>query len=191
MNGATSGRQRGGGGQADPYTEPRWYACYTRARHEKQVAELLQQKEIERYLPLLPRISQWKDRKKRVEFPLFPSYVFGRFPLADLHRVLAIPGVSTIVRVNGQPTPIADEELDNIRRFIDALATTGMEPTPAPYFAEGERVRVTDGPFKGVTGMVLELRGRGRILVGLEAIGQALEIDIDRALLESLGPRAG
>lgn len=177
-------------GAADPrselYHQPRWYACYTRARHEKQAAELLQQKQIESYLPLTPRISQWKDRKKRVEFPLFPSYVFGRFALADVHRVLSVPGISTIVRVNGQPTPVPDEDLENIRRFTAALAESGVTPKPAPFFAEGERVRVTGGAFSGVVGHVIELRGRGRILVGLEAIGQGLEIDIDGSLLEPL-----
>lgn len=87
------------------YVEPRWYACYTRARSEKQVARLLSERRIESYLPLLPRLSQWTDRRKLVEFPMFPNYVFVRFTLRDMHAVLMTPGVSTIVRVNGYPAP--------------------------------------------------------------------------------------
>jgi transcription antitermination factor NusG len=182
----------GDGGNTPPsdlYADARWYACYTRARHERQVAGMLEQRQVESYLPTLPQVRQWKDRKKTVEFPLFPSYVFGRFSLSDAHRVLTIPGISTIVRVNGYPTPIADEDLDNIRRFVEAVAETGMEVKPGPYFAEGERVRVREGPFAGVVGTVVELRGRGRILVGIEAIGQGLEINIDARLLEPHGAR--
>src|SRR5437868_15292617 len=79
-------------------TEAHWYAWYTRARHEKQVEQLLQQRGCESYLPLAPMLRQWKDRKKLVQFPLFPSYVFGRFTLKEIHGVLTTPGVSTIVR---------------------------------------------------------------------------------------------
>lgn len=172
------------------YSERRWYACYTRARHEKQVERVLRERGIESFLPLVPRVQQWKDRKKRVEFPLFPSYVFGRFTLKDLHAVLTTPGVSTVVRINGYPTPIPDVELENIRRFADAIADTGVEAEAAAYVKEGDWVRVTDGPFRGVEGLVVERRGRRRVLVGLHAIGQGLEVDIDGRLLKAIAAPA-
>ncbi len=171
---------------AELYVEPRWYACYTRARAEKQVAKFLQTRGIDSYLPLVPRQRQWKDRKKVVPFPLFPSYVFGRFAMRDLHLVLTTPGVSTIVRTQGQPTPIAEEELENVRRFAAAVASTGVEPDARPFLAEGQRVRVTEGPFEGVEGIVIESRGRRRVLVGISAIGQGLEVDIDTRLLKAV-----
>ncbi len=164
--------------------QPRWYACYTRARAEKQVAKFLQQRGIESYLPLVARQRQWKDRKKIVPFPLFPSYVFGRFSLGDVHAVLTTPGVSTIVRAQGQPAPVAEHELANVRRFAEAIARTGIEPESRPLIAEGQRVRVAEGPFEGVEGIVIESRGRKRVLVGISAIGQGLEIDIDTRLLK-------
>jgi transcription antitermination factor NusG len=165
------------------YLEPRWYACYTRARHEKQVHELLLQRGRESYLPLVPQLRQWKDRKKLVELPVFPSYVFSRFTLRDVHDILTIPGVSTIVRSNGYPTPIADREIENVRKFADALAETGTLPEIRPLITEGQWVRVQEGPFNGVEGIVLEQRGRKRVLVGLKAIGHGLEIDVDTRVL--------
>ena len=171
---------------AELYVEPRWYACYTRARAEKQVAKFLLTRGIDSYLPLVPRQRQWKDRKKVVPFPLFPSYVFGRFTLRDIHSILTTPGVSTIVRTKGQPTPIPEEELENVRRFAEAIAATGIEPDARPLIQEGQRVRVTEGPFEGVEGVVIESRGRKRVLVGISAIGQGLEIDIDTRLLKPL-----
>jgi len=164
----------------------RWYACYTRARAEKQVAKTLEQRGIESYLPLIPRERQWKDRRKVVEFPLFPSYVFSRFGPDHVHSVLTTPGLSTIVRSRGVPVPVADDELENVRRFAHALTRSGAEAEVRPLIGEGQRVRVTDGAFAGVEGVVIESRGRKRVVVGISAIGQGLEIDIDTRLLQPL-----
>ena len=171
---------------AELYAEPHWYACYTRARHEKMVETQLRQRGLESYLPLVQQVRQWSDRKKVVQFPLFPSYVFGRFTLREVHAVLTTPGVSTIVRASGYPTPIADTELENVKRFAIGLAESGLEPETRPFLVEGQWVRVLEGPFEGVEGMVVERRGRKRVLVGLAAIGQGLEIDIDTRLLKPI-----
>ena len=166
------------------YVEPRWYACYTRARHEKQVESLLAQKGLESYLPVVPQLRQWKDRKKLVAWPLFPSYVFARFTLRDVHDVLVVPGVSTIVRVDGRPVPIPDDELENVRRFVGVVAQTGVVPEVRPLIQEGDWVRVVEGPFLGVEGRVVERRGRRRVLVGLGAIGQGIEVDMATEMLK-------
>jgi transcription termination/antitermination protein NusG len=170
-------------GRAAVPARPHWYACYTRARHEKQVSRLLQERGLETFLPLVPRVSQWKDRRKTVEWPLFPSYVFGRFAPEDMQRVLATPGVAGLVRTNGRPARIDDEELENVRRFARALSGGGVEVEQRPFLAEGEWVEVMDGPFQGIRGIVVRRRNRRRVLIGLKAIGQALEIDIDTRVL--------
>jgi transcription termination/antitermination protein NusG len=168
------------------YTEPHWYACYTRARHEKQVEAQLKQRGMDSYLPVVQQVRQWSDRKKAVQFPLFPSYVFGRFTLSEVHTVLTTPGVSTIVRANGYPTPIPIADLENVRKFVAAIAESGLDPDPRPFLTEGQWVRVLEGPFEGVEGVVVERRGRKRVLVGLAAIGQGLEVDIDTRLLKPI-----
>lgn len=175
------------GGHPDTTAELRWYACYTKSRHEKQVDRLLRERGFETFLPLAPRVSQWKDRKKMVEWPLFPSYVFGRFSLADAHRVLGTPGVATLVKVNGRPAAIADAELENVRRFTRALGSGAVEVEHRSFFAEGEWVEVMEGPFQGVRGVVVEQRNRKRVLIGLKVIGQGLEVDIDSKLLRPVG----
>jgi transcription antitermination factor NusG len=164
----------------------RWYACYTRARHEKRVEQLIRERGIETYLPTLPRVSQWKDRKKLVEWPLFPSYVFARFDLRESYRVLTLPGVASLVRTNGQPAPVADVELENVRLFVDALAGGDVQVDLVPFYAEGTWVEVVAGPFQGVKGMVVERRGRQRVLIGLQAIGQGMEIDLDARTLKAI-----
>jgi transcription antitermination factor NusG len=165
--------------------EARWYAFYTRARHEKKVERLLGESGVEGYLPVIQRLQQWKDRKKLVAFTLFPSYIFARLALDRLQMVLAIPGIVTVVRVNGVPAPIRDEELQNMRLFSRALAASELAPEMVPLPDTGGRVQVQSGPFAGVEGTVVERRGRRRIVVGLDVLGRGVEVDLP---VESLRP---
>jgi transcription elongation factor/antiterminator RfaH len=169
------------------HDERRWFACYTKARHEKRVAQTLEERGFESFLPIVREERQWKDRKKLVEFPLFPSYVFGRFSISEVYAVLSIPGISTIVRMQGQPVPIRDEDIANVRRFALALSNTGIQVEAVPFIDAGQRVEVVDGPFCGIEGFVVERRTRRRVLVGLEAIGQGLEVDIETRFLRVIG----
>jgi transcription antitermination factor NusG len=153
------------------------------------VDALLGQRGIESYLPLIPRIRQWKDRKKVVAWPLFPSYVFSRFSLTQLHHVLGVPGVATVVRSNGHPVAIATAELENVRRFAERLSGPAIQVELRPYIAEGQWVRIEGGPFEGVKGIVIERRNKKRVLLGIAAIGRGLEIDVDTRLLTAIpGP---
>jgi transcription antitermination factor NusG len=167
-------------------TTPRWYAIYTKARHEKRVDGLLRERGIETYLPLIPRMSQWKDRKKVVEWPLFPSYVFARFALREVYSVLGVAGVAAVVKSNGRPAAVDDGELENVRLFAEAVRCGPAEVHARPFHATGSWVEVTEGPFRGVRGVVEERRGRTRVLIGLKAIGQGLEVDIDVSLLKAV-----
>jgi transcription antitermination factor NusG len=169
--------------------ESRWYACYTRARAEKRTYTALVERGIDAYLPLAPKLSQWKDRRKLVEFPLFPSYVFGRFAPDELYRVLNVPGVSTLVKSNGRPAAIRDEELENVRRLVSVLARGEVQAEHRPFFTEGQWVEVVDGPLLGVRGVVVENRSRCRVLVGLRAIGQGLEVEVKTSVLKAIAPQ--
>ena len=168
--------------------ENSWYALYTRSRHEKRVAETLAQRGFDTYLPTIPRVSVWHDRKKTVLWPLFPAYVFVRFRPADATKVLAIPGSVQVIGVAGRPAPIPDEEIENVRLFASCLAETGGEvPKSTPSIELGERVLVQSGPFAGIRGVVLEHRGVERVLIqiGLSVIGQSLKVELDAESLET------
>jgi transcription antitermination factor NusG len=169
---------------------PRWYAVFTRSRAEKQVSARLERGGIESYVPIVTVLRQWKDRKKAVSLPVFPGYVFGYFTLREMHTVLSIPGVSTIVRANGIPTPIPDDEFRNVQAFASAVTAAQLDAEPAPLVEEGEWIEVLDGPFAGVVGRAIERRGQKRLLVGLSTIGQGLEVDIDARLLRVIPPPA-
>ena len=94
------------------YLEPRWYAAYTNANHEKRVANQFASLAIEHFLPLYESLRKWKDRKVRLQLPLFPGYVFVRMALQEHLRVLKVAGVSKLVGFGGTPTPLPQEEID-------------------------------------------------------------------------------
>jgi transcription antitermination factor NusG len=158
---------------------PRWYACWTRSRHEKRVHQMLGERGIESFLPLVLRERRWSDRRAQVEFPLFPSYVFARFDVLEAGDVLRIPGVAGLVSSNGRPAPIDDAELDNVREFTARLRDGVVTAEPCPYFAAGSDVEVTAGPLMGLRGRVTGHRGRTRVVIGLAAIGQGMAVEID------------
>jgi transcription antitermination factor NusG len=161
---------------------------YTRARHEKKVDRLLRLRDFEVFLPLVPRQSQWHDRKKVVDWPLFPGYVFARFGLDATAQVLGTPGVATVVRQDGAPAAIPDAEIENVRRLASVFSETGALPEPTPMVRRGQHALITRGPFKGVHGVVVQHRGGGKVLVqiGVEVIGQGIKIEIDEASLSEL-----
>ena len=96
-----------------------WYALWTRSRHEHLVHKQLDQKEVEAFLPTVARWSHWKDRKKRIDWPLFPGYCFARFDRGGRLAVLKCTGVVNIVSCDGEPMPIPDHEIDGVRRLVE------------------------------------------------------------------------
>ena len=67
-------------------SDAQWYAVWTRSRHEQVVRDQLERKEIAAFLPTITRWSRWKDRKKKIDWPLFPGYCFARFDPEDAWR---------------------------------------------------------------------------------------------------------
>jgi len=167
--------------------QERWHACQTRPRAEKQVDRMLKLCGVQAYLPLLAQTRQWTDRKKLVDFPLFPGYVFARFGPEQIHQVLLTPGVVTIVRSGGAPVPVREEDLESVR-IVLACAKAGLPPPePAEFVELGQEVLVREGPFSGVRGVVTEDRGRTRVVVRLCALKRALSVELPRGMLRAAG----
>ncbi|MEQ1868466.1 MAG: UpxY family transcription antiterminator [Vicinamibacterales bacterium] len=155
-----------------------WYAVWTRSRHEQTVRAQLAQKQIESFLPTMTRWSWWKDRKKKLSWPLFPGYCFARFAPGDSLAILKCSGVVSIVSVDGKPIPIPDIELDSIRLLVDSE----LQFDPSPLLREGMMVEVVHGPLKGVVGRLMRKDSpRARLVLSVELIGQAVSVDVDAA----------
>jgi transcription antitermination factor NusG len=152
-----------------------WYALRTKSRHEKLVRDQLDKQGIERLLPTVKRLSQWKDRKKEVEVPLFSGYCFVRFSQQEKMPVQKTTGVVEIVGSGSRPEPIPEQEIEALRR----LMTSVLPYDSHPYLHEGMQVEVVRGPLQGVHGILLRKEKRHRLVIGVRLIQQAAAVEID------------
>ena len=164
-------------GAGDVISGTHWYAIWTRSRHEQVVREQLERKGYEAFLPTIPKWSRWKDRKKRIDWPLFPGYCFAKFDGADRLPILKCTGVVTIVSFNGEIVPIPDGEIESIRRLVES----DLQYDPCPLIKEGMMVELTHGPLKGVTGRLVRKGAHARLILAVDLIGQAVSVEVDAA----------
>lgn len=156
---------------------------YTRSRNEKKVAEDLTLRGFEAYLPLMHTLRQWSDRKRMVEVPLFNSYVFVNVEPGLLHKVLESTGAVYVVKFEGIPAVIPQNQIDNLKLLLDT--STDIEVT-TDEFIHNEHVEVTRGPLRGFRGVFVEYKGRKQVLMRLEAINQSLLITIQPGYLKKI-----
>lgn len=167
-----------------------WYAVWTRSRHEQVVWRQLVQKRIEAFLPLVTRWSAWKDRRKRIDWPLFPGYCFARFDVDERVPVLSCTGVVNIVSFGGSPAPIPEVEMHSLR-----VLAQSEEPFDAcSFLAEGDFVEVMQGPLRGIVGRLLTHdQQRATVVLSVDVIGQGVRVSVDAdhlALCEAFPPAA-
>jgi transcriptional antiterminator NusG len=154
---------------------PLWYAIRTRSRHEKQVRDRFVAIGIEQLLPTVKRLNQWKDRKKEIEWPLFPGYCFGRFTWEDRLSVLKVAGVVDIIGSGRSPEAIPEHEIEAIK----VLIASTLRYDSHPYLREGMPVEVIRGPLRGVRGILLRKDKRHRLVIAVHLIQQAAAVEID------------
>ncbi len=159
-----------------------WYAVWTRSRHEQTVHDQLVQKGYETFLPTVVRWSRWKDRKKKIDWPLFPGYCFVRFDGRERLPIVTCSGVVKIVGFEGQLATIPDEEIEGIRRLI----SSSLPYDPCPLIAEGSMVEVVHGPLKGVTGRLVRKGAQARLILAVNLIGQGVSAEVDAADVKAL-----
>jgi transcription antitermination factor NusG len=165
-------------------TEKHWLAVYTQPRWEKKVNKLLEDRQLEAYCPLNTVYRKWSDRMKKVEEPLFKSYVFVRVSEAERTAVRMTPGVVNFVYWLGKPAVIRDHEIAIIRQFLDeheeveALRTEDIQP--------GSRLIITSGVMMDQQATALKV-GKRYVEVVIESIGYTLRAKLERTKLKRIG----
>ena len=165
--------------------DKQWIVVRSKPRSEKVAHNELVKKNIEAYLPLLKERRKWSDRKKWVEFPLFSSYLFARIDIKDSIFVLQTQGVNTIVKFGKQIAIVQNSVIEAIRLAMEG----GYQLEPVEYFVEGNQVEVIAGPMKGVKGIVVKLKGQNRLIIKIDAIQQALSIQIESKFIRNLNSK--
>jgi transcriptional antiterminator RfaH len=157
-----------------------WHVLHVRSRCEKKVAAYCSKARFTHYLPLRLEKKKYQRRQVEVWKPLFPGYVFTKFRPEHRAFILRSGQVAKILEVKDQ-LKFANE-IDYIRKALE------VEPelNACPAITVGLMVRITAGPFQGIEGRVVKLKGCERVILNVETIGQGVAIEADKNILECL-----
>jgi len=164
-------------------TEDKWYALYTRPRAEKLVYQRLVEEGIETFLPLQKTYRMWSDRKKLVEKPLLSSYIFVKTNKKNFPRVYKVNGIVKFISFEGQPVSIPQKQIDNLRLLINSDAE--IEVT-TEKFAQGDNVEVVNGALIGLTGELIKIGSKNRVVVRIDRLDQNLILKIPLGFLKKV-----
>jgi transcription antitermination factor NusG len=171
---------------SDSLAQAHWYAAYTAANHEKKIAAELQRRSVECFLPLYESFRRWRDRRVKLQMPLFPGYIFVHLPLLEKLRVLQIPGVVHLVSFSEGPAQVPQSEITSIQNIL----RQGLPVEPYPYLSVGRRVRVNAGPLNGLEGIVVRRKNKLRFVVLIELIQRAMSVELGQEDLTPVSARA-
>ena len=154
-----------------------WYALLTQARHEKMVAHRLNERGIASFLPLVRQLRLWRNRKIKVELPLFSCYVFAHLQTTNEERLraLRVDGVFSLVGSRGVGTPIPDDQIEAVRRLVERNLSCGVYP----FLKVGQRVRIRSGALDGLEGILVSRNGESKLVVSIDAIERSMAICIE------------
>ena len=160
-----------------------WYAVQVKARCEKQVAQVLENKGYEIFLPLQKSRRRWSDRYQEILVPLFPSYLFGRFDANNRLPILTTPYVFSIVGAGKQIVPVDPVQIDDIRRLL----ASGLPIYHSPFLKVGQKVLIEGGPLKGQEGILTRIKNTWRVVVSVDLIRQSVAVEVDREHIRVTG----
>lgn len=159
----------------------RWFALYVQPRKEKVVEQELLKRGYEIYLPIKQELRQWKDRKKIIEVPLIPSYIFMNIEEREVWDIVRINGCVKFIWFNGKPCPIPDNQIDSIKLLLEKkveIEQTSINPS------SGDLVRIIEGDFTGLVGVFLHKKEKNNFAVRISSLGIDLTITIDESNFE-------
>ena len=162
-----------------------WYALNVRTNSEQKVQKALEDKGYTVFLPAYLDSRPYSDRIKKVLAALFPGYLFCRFDALVRLPVLKTAGVLSIVSVAGEPSPIAEEQIDAIQRVVDA----GLAAEPWPYLQRGDMVCIQFGALAGVEGQIVRVPGGERLVLSIHLLQRSISVEMDRSWIRPTGRR--
>jgi transcription antitermination factor NusG len=163
--------------------EDKWYALYTRPRAEKQVYQRLLENSIETFLPLQKTYRMWSDRKKLVEKPLLSSYIFVKTKSKHFPSVYKVPGIVKFVTFEGHPASIPQKQIDNLRLLINSDEEIEIS---SEKFAQGDNVEVVNGSLIGLTGELIRIGSKNRVVVRIDKLETNLILKIPKTFLKKI-----
>src|SRR6202795_856499 len=158
-------------------TNQRWFALQVRTRWESSTAVLLTGKGYQTFLPTYKTKKRWNGQSREVSAPLFPGYVFCQFDPQKRLPILVTPGVIAVVGRGRIPIPVEDSEITSIQTAI----SSGLRAEPWPYLEVGQRIRIESDALSGLEGILIDFKGRQRIVVSVSLLRRSVALEIDRS----------
>jgi len=165
-------------------TDQNWYAIYTNSRAEKKAHERLLLNDYESFLPLITTVRQWSDRKKKVQVPLIPGYIFVKIDKNKLINVLPIPGVKNVLKHLGKPAVIKDYEIKNLKILLEDSSKFNI--IEESNLKKGDSIIVEKGIFKGLIAECIKLNGKHRVIVRIQGIENIIEVNISLSYVKKM-----
>jgi len=153
-----------------------WLVLRTRSRHENVVESVLQQKQVVTYLPKREVVRSWQGRKRVVEMPLFPGYVFVRPRANQYEGMRYIRGSCGLVLSSGKPATMPQKDLDAVKMLVDS----GAAFTVDPELVAGTRVEIVSGPLMGVEGELVRVKNLQLLVINVNVVGSSVRVEVDR-----------
>ena len=163
--------------------ENKWYAIYTHPRAEKQVNQRLLEDGVETFLPLQKTFRVWSDRRKLIDKPLLPSYLFVKTRTKFFYQIYKTHGVVRFVSFEGKPVAIPQKQIDNLRLLVDSDADVEVS---SENFAQGDNVEVTSGSLAGLTGELIKIGRKNRVIIRIDRLDQNLILKIPKTFLRKV-----
>lgn len=154
-----------------------WYAAYIKSRHEFIAENELVKKNVETFLPAVKKLRTWKDRKKWINFPLFPGYIFVRTEPSyeNYLHILKTRGIVRLISSDtGNPIPVPDDEITSLRIMLES----GMDIDIYPNLKEGSRVRIKRGPLTGAEGTLKIKDEQYMFVVNIDILGRSIAVKV-------------
>ncbi|HPA19183.1 MAG TPA: hypothetical protein PLU30_15660 [Verrucomicrobiae bacterium] len=167
----------GGYAEGSPERTAIWWVIHTRPRCEKKMDEWFQRARCPRHLPVRPSLRIYKSKRVTFEKPLFPGYAFGAFAPLERQAVFRSDYAAGILAVVDQTLFL--HQMGAIQSALEA----GAPLEDHPFLAEGQRVRITTGRFRGIEGIIARFRNRTRVCLSVDMLQRAVALEVDAAML--------
>jgi transcription antitermination factor NusG len=158
-----------------------WYVMYTAPRSEKKVEQRLKEKGLEVYLPIVEEVRQWSDRKKKVQKPLFNSYLFVFTSKDKLWESLQVSGAVKFVNFAGEHATVRDTEIQAIKRIISTGVAVDVESST---IEKGQQVKILGGPLQGFQGECIQKGNKDYFIIRIPSINQSMLVSVPHKFLE-------
>jgi transcription antitermination factor NusG len=151
-----------------------WYVIYTRPKYEKKVQEELVSKKYISYLPLIKKTSIWSDRRKVIDMPLFPSYVFVYLnDIRIYYKLLQIKGIVNFIKFENKFVTVKELEIERIKQIVSNCSQIKLTDLKI-----GEKKTILSGPLSGLECEIIAIKGKYKIIVSFESLKQNVIAEI-------------